>query len=276
MRPNASTAARTSRPVRKIRTRPPKRSPPPANSSIRKPGTMTWNPSRKRRPRSSPTSLLRPESAQARPIWPGLIFLPLQKAYFEIGGTGGPAGVTGAGVGSGGGAEAVTAAGAGCGADGGGAAAAGSGDPLETAADFAREAGGAGVTGGTGSARSTGVSPLPVSLGASILFGVSTLAASDFPSDLPSGFPSSSLAVSFTVSLAVSLLGLSSLAASLFAGSSVAASGFTASDFAASDLAASDLAASVLGGSSPPGLPRLLSLCLAVGLRAAGRTWLAP
>ena len=41
MKPSASTAARTSRPVRKTRTPPPRRSPPPASSSIRKPSTTT-------------------------------------------------------------------------------------------------------------------------------------------------------------------------------------------------------------------------------------------
>ena len=44
---HASTAARTSRPVRRTRTPPPKRSPQPASSSIRKPSTTT----RRRRPR---------------------------------------------------------------------------------------------------------------------------------------------------------------------------------------------------------------------------------
>jgi hypothetical protein len=59
---------------------------------------------------------------------------------------------------------------AGGGADwaGSGVLAAASGIPLETAADTAGETGGAGVTGGTGSARSAGVS-LPVSFGGSIL-----------------------------------------------------------------------------------------------------------
>ncbi len=55
-KPSASTAARTSRPVRKTRTPPPRRSPPPASSSIRKPSTTT----RRRRP-------LRPRS-NALPI----------------------------------------------------------------------------------------------------------------------------------------------------------------------------------------------------------------
>ena len=77
--------------------------------------------------------------------------------YWEIGGAGGPAGATGGN----GGVEAVMA---GAGTGGG----AGTGDdsdvPLETAADID---GGAGVTGGTGSDRSAGVSPL--SLGASTL-----------------------------------------------------------------------------------------------------------
>src|ERR1700722_8681207 len=53
MRPSASTAARTSRPVRKTRTPPPKRSPPPANSPIRKRATTTSSRSRKLLPRSN-------------------------------------------------------------------------------------------------------------------------------------------------------------------------------------------------------------------------------
>src|ERR1700686_3700523 len=72
------------------------------------------------------------------------------RAYWEIGGAGGPAG------GTGGGAEAVTAGAAGGGADG---TAGGSGGPPGTGA----------VAGGTGSARNTVVSPLPDSLGATIL-----------------------------------------------------------------------------------------------------------
>ena len=44
MKPSASSAARTSRPVRKTRTPPPKRSPPPANSSIRMPSMKTMQP----------------------------------------------------------------------------------------------------------------------------------------------------------------------------------------------------------------------------------------
>src|SRR5260370_29794468 len=53
MRRNASIAARTSRPVRKTRTRPPKRSPPPANSSIRKPAATTSSRRKKLLPRSN-------------------------------------------------------------------------------------------------------------------------------------------------------------------------------------------------------------------------------
>jgi len=60
--------------------------------------------------------------------------------------------------------------------------------PLETAADTAGESDGAGVTGGTGSARSAGVSPLPLSFAASIL------AASDLPS--PDGLVLSGLVLS--------------------------------------------------------------------------------
>src|SRR6202011_6337365 len=117
---------------------------------------------------------------------------------------------------------------------------AGSGAPVETAAD---SAGGAGVTGGTGSGRSTGVEP-PLS------FGVSILSDSDLASTggvAPSGLLPSSLAAS--------LFGLSSVA-SPFEGSSV--------------LAESVLAESVLGSSSPPGLPRLLSLRIAPDLRPSG------
>jgi len=56
----------------------------------------------------------------------------------------------------------------------------GSGGATETAAETDGEAGGAGVTDGTGSGRNAGVSPPPVSFGGSIL------AESDFPS--PDGF----------------------------------------------------------------------------------------
>src|SRR6266849_5192607 len=223
MKPNASIAARISAPARKIRMRPPRQSPPPANSSTPRPAAMTWSRRKKQLRKNNPAAL---------------------GAYWEIGGAGGPAGAT---AGSGG-AEAVTAGGAGgaAGADGAGA---GSGVPLETAADTAGESDGAGVTGGTGSARSAGVSPVPVSFGGSIL------AASDLPS--PGGLVLSGLLSS---PLAVSLLGVSSLTGSPFEGSSLAASVF----------AVSDLAASAFGGSSPPGLPRLLSLCFAVNLRPSG------
>jgi len=67
------------------------------------------------------------------------------KTYWEIGGTGGPAGATGGG----GGTRAVTAGGgAGC-VEGPDAPAMGSGVPLETAVGAAGEACGAGVTGAT-------------------------------------------------------------------------------------------------------------------------------
>src|SRR6185437_7785787 len=55
MKPSASSAARTSRPVRKIRTRRPKRSLRRANSSTRKPSTTTSS-SRLRRRRRPPRS----------------------------------------------------------------------------------------------------------------------------------------------------------------------------------------------------------------------------
>jgi len=113
--------------------------------------------------------------------------LVFAKTYWEIGGTGGPAGTTGAGRGT----EAVTAGGsAGDAADGPDDPPGGSGVPLEAAVDAAGEACGAGPT---GSGRSAGVSPLPVCLGASILV------ASDLPSPgpfAPSGLPSD-LALSF-------------------------------------------------------------------------------
>ncbi|HTF00391.1 MAG TPA: hypothetical protein VK621_17370, partial [Bradyrhizobium sp.] len=83
------------------------------------------------------------------------------KTYWEIGGTGGPAGATGAGCGT----EAVTAGdGAGDAADGPDDPPVGSG-PLEAAEGDAGEACGAGVTGGTGSDRSAGISSLPVCFG---------------------------------------------------------------------------------------------------------------
>jgi large subunit ribosomal protein L9 len=59
MRPNASTAARTSRPARKIRTPPPKRWPPPASSSIRKPAATTNRRRKKPLPRNRPRLSLR-------------------------------------------------------------------------------------------------------------------------------------------------------------------------------------------------------------------------
>ena len=102
--------------------------------------------------------------------------------YCEIGGAGGPAAAAGAG----GGAEAVTArrrVTAARTAAGGGRLRRSAG---RSRGDRGEAAGGAGVTGGTGSARSTGVSPLPVSFGASIL------ADSDLPSPdglVPSGLP---------------------------------------------------------------------------------------
>ncbi len=91
--------------------------------------------------------------------------LAWRKTYREIGGAGGPAGATGGR----GGAEAATAGDAGSAGGGAEGPPAVSGVPLETAAETVGEAAGAGVTGGTGSARSTGVSPLPVSFGVSIL-----------------------------------------------------------------------------------------------------------
>src|ERR1035437_5044726 len=71
MRPNASIAARTSAPVRKIRTRPPKRSLPPANSSTRKPGATTLSRRKTRLRRSNAASLHRIEPAQVRPYQAG-------------------------------------------------------------------------------------------------------------------------------------------------------------------------------------------------------------
>ena len=111
------------------------------------------------------------------------------KTYWEIGGAGGPAGAAGAG----GGTEAVTAGGGPDSALGVEAPAAGSGVPLETAAGAVEEPCGAGVTGGTGSARSAVVSPLPVGFGASIL------AASDLPSP-------GSLSPSYLASVALGLV----------------------------------------------------------------------
>jgi len=111
-----------------------------------------------------------------------------------------------------------------------------SGGPLEAAAADADEvAGGAGVTRGTGSARSEGVSP-PLSL------GVSPLAASVLPSS--DGFGVSPLPIS---SVAASGLALSSIAGSRLCGSSLAE-----------------------GASSLPGLARRLSRCLVDNLRPSG------
>ena len=204
------------------------------------------------------------------------------ETYWEIGGFGGPADAAGAGAGI----EAVNGV---AGAPSVDVPAVGSGAPLET---VVVEACGAGVTGGTGSARSAVVSPLPLGFDASILV------ASDLPSTgelAPSGLLSC---------FAMSLWGLSSLAASPFAGSSLAesvlaASVFAESDFAESDLAESDLAESDLaaselaesglaeslltalglGSSSLPGLPLLLSLSLSLSfapdLRPSGPRSLA-
>src|SRR5579862_9819282 len=72
MRPSASIAARTSPPVRKTRTRPPKRSPPPANSSTPKHAATMCSPKSKQRPKSN-GSLHR--TVQARPDQAGLAIL---------------------------------------------------------------------------------------------------------------------------------------------------------------------------------------------------------
>ena len=147
-----------------------------------------------------------------------------------MGGTGGPAGTTG---GEGGGTDAVTAGGAAAaGADG---LPAGSDVPLAVIA----EAGGAGVTGGTGSARS-GVGSLPAfSFGASTL-AVSDLAASGLAS--PAGFAASDFSASVLTSVLASTL----------------------ADLDESSLAVSLAASSDFGSSS--GLPRLPSFCLAPAL----------
>jgi hypothetical protein len=184
-----------------------------------------------------------------------LLILVFAKAYWEIGGAGGPTGAAGAR----GGIEAVNAAGGPDGPPDVEAPAEDSSVPPETAGGTVDEPCGAGVTGGTGSARSAVVSPLPVGFSASIL------AASDLPSP-------GSLSPSY---LAVSLWDLSSLAGSPLAGSSLAESVLAASVLAASVLAALFLAASALGSSSLPGLPRLLSLCLAPDLRPSGPRSLA-
>src|SRR6266404_5112188 len=248
MRPSASIAAKTSLPVRKIRMPLPKRSPLRANSSIPRPAATIWSRRRSRHQTSNAgyqlhiIGLLKPGLVR-----PGFVILAgafrpiLHKNYWEMGGAGGPAGA----IGGGGGTEAVTA--------GAGGSDAGSGMPLETAADTAGAAG-AGVTGGTGSGRSTGLSPLPVSFGAPIL-------ASEVPS--PDGLAPSVLSPS---TLAVSLVEASSFPASPFGASSLPASGFAASVLAASVLAASDL-----GGSSLPGPPRLLSFALAASGASPGR-----
>src|SRR6266404_3189783 len=254
MRPSASIAAKTSLPVRKIRMPLPKRSPLRANSSIPRPAATIWSRRRSRHQTSNAgyqlhiIGLLKPGLVR-----PGFVILAgafrpiLHKNYWEMGGAGGPAGA----IGGGGGTEAVTAGAAGCTAGAGGSDA-DSGMPLETAADTAGAAG-AGVTGGTGSGRSTGLSPLPVSFGASIL-------ASEVPS--PDGLAPWVLSPS---TLAVSLV------ASPFPASPFGASSLPASGFAASVLAASVLAASDLGGSSLPGPPRLLSFALAASGASPGR-----
>ena len=233
----------------------PKPSPPPANSSIPRPAATIWSRRRSRHETSNAgyqlhiTGLLKPGLVR-----PGFVILAgafrpiLHKTYWEMGGAGGPAGA----IGGGGGTEAVTAGAAGCTAGAGGSDA-DSGVPLETAADTAGAAG-AGVTGGTGSGRNTGLSLLPVSFGVSIL-------ASEVPP--PDGLAPSVLAPSV---LAVSLVEASPFPASPFGASSLPASGFAASVLAASVLAASDL-----GGSSLPGPPRLLSFALAASGASPGR-----
>src|SRR5580704_7634430 len=177
MRPSASSAARISRAVRKIRTPPPKRWPPPANSSIRKPRTTRSHRRHPRKPRRNfSAASLRTSSGPAIQDGPLSISIAIganavaarfpeqlkpgrwrdtrSKFYWEIGGAGGPAGAIG---GNGGAEAAVTATG---GEDTAGAAA-GSEPPLTETADTAGGvvAGGAGVTGGTGSDRSVEVSP---------------------------------------------------------------------------------------------------------------------
>src|SRR5215203_1098785 len=109
---------------------------------------------------------------------------------------------------------------------------------------------GAGVTCGTASGRAAGDSELPLS------FEASSLTGSDLVSDaaglMASGLPSPTLAVSL---LGVSIFGASICAASLLGGSSLSTSALTGS---------------LRGDSSPPGLPRLLSFCLADSLRPSG------
>jgi hypothetical protein len=163
----------------------------------------------------------------------------------EIGGAGGPAGGTGGSDGGGG--VVIVSTGAGAAYD------IAAESPLEpAAADTEGEGddpvGGAGVTGGTGSARSADVSPL--SLAGSVLAD-SDLADSDLPS--PPGLSPSGLAGSL---LAASLFGMS-------------------------PVPGASLAVSALGSSL--GFPRRLNRCLADNLRpsgprsgtACGGTWLS-
>src|SRR5580658_5317670 len=142
--------------------------------------------------------------------------------YREIGGAGGPP------VGGGGGAEAVTAAGSGAAAGADGLDAAGSDEPPPDATVGA----GAGVTEGTGSRRTTGLSPDADSFGGSTL-AASGLAGPDF----------------------ASLLGL--LSASGLAPTSPIAS--LAAPFGLSSAPVSTLGGSLaIAGSSAPGLASLL------------------
>jgi large subunit ribosomal protein L9 len=231
-----------SRAVRKIRTPPPKHSPPPASSSIRKPSTTRSRSPRPRKPRSNfPSRFSRngDGSPPALNAWSGFSrsasrSMPTRvaaclrskcssraatgtgasrKIYWEIGGAGGPAGATG-----GGGAEAAVT-------DAGGEETAGAAADSEP--PLIEAAGGAGVTGGTGSDRSAEVSP-PLSLAGSTL--------ADWDEVSPAGLASSGLASS-----------LAAAGGSLVKGSSA------------------------FGGSSGLGLPRLLSrCCLADGLRPSG------
>src|ERR1700733_5123448 len=87
---------------------PPRRWPPPANSSIRKPAATTSSrPRAMRPPRSKARVPVRNRTDQARRVRPGLM---LSAYHWEIGGTGGPAGATG-----GGGGDAATGGAAGAG-----------------------------------------------------------------------------------------------------------------------------------------------------------------
>src|SRR5882672_11921624 len=71
MKPSASSAARTFRPVRRTRMPPPRRLPPPASSSIRKPSTRM--PSNRRPPRKRSRAEFRVgRTPQARPVQAGL------------------------------------------------------------------------------------------------------------------------------------------------------------------------------------------------------------